>query len=70
MRGGRAFMVVGAILALVAIELLYSGGAIVWAYYTRRNAEGFFDSPTHQIAADAYALATSGLDLSSHPGEC
>jgi len=70
MSAGKVFMAVtGAILALVAIALLFGGGTLMWAYHTQRDADGYFDSPTYQIAADGYAISTSSVDLTSHPGE-
>ncbi len=70
MSAGKVFMaVIGAILALVAIGLLFGGGTLMWAYQTQRDADGCFDSPSYQIAADGYAIVTSGIDLGSHPGD-
>jgi len=70
MRAGRVFMVVvGAVLALVAIGLLVGGGAILWAFNTQRDAAGYFNSPAYQIASDGYAIVTSEVELASHPGD-
>jgi hypothetical protein len=70
MRAGRVFMViVGSVLALVAIGLLVGGGAILWAFNTQRDAAGYFNSPSYQIASDGYAIVTSEVELASHPGD-
>jgi hypothetical protein len=61
--------VVGALVALLAAGLIAGGGGLLWAYGTQRTTDGFFTSPTFNLATDAYALTSAEIDLGSQPGD-
>jgi hypothetical protein len=70
MRAGRIIaIVVAVIIGLVAVGLLAGGGALIWAHTTQRDADGFLDSPTYQLATEGYALTSAGVDIASRPGD-
>ncbi len=70
MRAGKVLAAVfGAILALAAIGLVVGGGALVWAYGTQRDADGFLNSPSYQLDTTSHALVTGDIDLQAEPGE-
>jgi hypothetical protein len=57
--------VIGALLALVAVGLLGSGGTAVWADSTQRDAAGYVTTGVHEFSASGPALATERIDLGS-----
>ena len=66
MSGGRiALVVVGSLVALVALALLATGGALLWLDRTQRDEDGFFTSPTERFETDAYALTSDGFDIAA-----
>jgi hypothetical protein len=63
--GGRiAALLIGALLALVALVLLSVGGTGVWADLTQRDA-GFVTTGVHEFSASGSALATEPTHLGS-----
>jgi hypothetical protein len=65
--GGRiATLVIGALLALVALVLLGAGGTGVWADLSQREA-GYVTTGVHQFSTSGSALATEPTRLGS-PG--
>ncbi len=70
MKTGRIIgMIVGSILALIALGALFAGGALLWAHETLRDEGGFFNSPSYHLEAAGAAIVADGIDLASHPGD-
>ena len=70
MRPGRIVAgVVGAVVALAAVGLLVGGGALLWAHGTQRDADGFYTSPTYELAISGRALVSTDVDLAVRPGD-
>jgi len=67
--GKIALAMFGAILGLVAIGLLLGSAGLFWANGTQRSTDGFFTSPTTELATDSYALTSTEIDLGSQPGD-
>ena len=59
-----ASLVIGALLALVSLGLLGSGGTASWAYLTQRDA-GYVTTDVHEFSTAGSALATQRTDLAS-----
>jgi hypothetical protein len=57
-------LVLGSLLALVALVLLLAGGALLWAHGTQRDDSGYFTSGTERLATPTPALTVGDLDLS------
>ena len=61
---GRIVLVVlGSILALLAVGLLAAGGILLWADQTQRDDEGFLTTPTERFERDSYAIVSDNIDL-------
>jgi hypothetical protein len=70
MKPGRIIAALFAVvIALVAVGLLFGGGALVWAHTTQRDADGFLESPTYDLNTTGYALTSSDIDIASRPGD-
>lgn len=70
MRAGKLVAAVfGAVFALVAIGFVVSGVALLWAYGTQRDADGFLTSPTYELQTPQSALVSGDIDLAADPGE-
>ncbi|MFZ0014834.1 MAG: DUF4389 domain-containing protein, partial [Acidimicrobiia bacterium] len=70
MSGGKiAMAIIGALAALVAVGLILGGAGLLWANGTQRNSDGFFTSPTAQLATEDYAITSADIDLGSQPGD-
>lgn len=65
--GKVAIAVIGAMLGLLAVGFIVAGGALLWAFGTQRNADGFFTSPSFALSSDTHALTTTEIDLSARP---
>jgi hypothetical protein len=61
--------VIGAMLGLLAVGLIVAGAALLWAFGTQRNADGFFTSPNVDLSSDTHALTTTEIDLSARPAD-
>src|SRR4051794_24913694 len=66
--GAVVLVVVGSIVALIALAVLAAGGSALWADKTQRDSAGYFTSSTHRFAADSYAITHEGVDLHDLPG--
>ena len=62
-------LVVGSIVAMIAVGMIAGGAAIVWLDTTQRDADGFFTSPTFTLATESYALTSESIDLDAGPGD-
>ncbi len=70
MRFGRiVIIVIATIVAIVSVGFVVGGGAMIWAFGTERDADGFFTSPDYPLATDGYALTSTDVDLATSPGE-
>src|SRR5215475_13044767 len=64
--GGRiTALVIGVLLALVSLGLLGSGGTVLWADSSQRDAAGYLTTGVHEFATSGSALATERIDLGS-----
>ena len=64
--GGRiTALVIGVLLALVSLGLLGSGGTVLWADSSQRDAAGYLTTGVHEFATSGSALATEQIDLGS-----
>ncbi len=61
---GRVFAIVlGSLLALLAITLVIGGAVLVGAHLTQRDDDGFYTSASERLATRTYAITGEGLDL-------
>jgi hypothetical protein len=64
MTAGRiALLVVGTVLGLVSLGLLAGGGALVWAYTTQRDDDGYYSTRSERLQSDGYAIRSDDLDI-------
>jgi hypothetical protein len=67
---GRVFAAVfGIIFAPAAIGLLVGGIALVIAFGTARDSDGFLNSPTYDMSSSGYAVTSTDIDLAPHPAD-
>ncbi len=70
MRAGRiALVVVGGLLALLAVAALAAGSILLWAHQSKRDDDGYYTSGVLQLATDSYALTAGGIEISDVPDE-
>jgi hypothetical protein len=70
MRPGKiALLVVGAILAIVALGFVLGGGTLLGAYSTQRDDAGYFTTDAETFASRSYAVTSDNVDLGSAPGD-
>jgi hypothetical protein len=63
---GRVLAVVlGSIVALIAIGLLLAGAALIGAHASARDSDGYYTTGTERLATATYALTAEDLDLGS-----
>jgi hypothetical protein len=68
-RHSTALVVWGAIVGLLALLALASGGAAIWADATQRDEHGYVSTNTHRYASPTRAIATNGVTIGSEvPG--
>jgi hypothetical protein len=61
---GRILLVVlGSIVALLAMGLLAAGGTLLWADRTQRDDDGFLTTPSGLFESDSYAITSESIDL-------
>ena len=61
---GRILLVVlGSIVALLAVGLLAAGGTLLWADRTHRDDDGFLTTPSEPFESNSYAITSEGIDL-------
>jgi hypothetical protein len=66
--GGRTALRIGGwILAIIGGLLVIAGVALVVIHLTQRNADGYYNSSTEQVAARGYAVTAEGLDIGDLP---
>ncbi|MBN1858619.1 DUF4389 domain-containing protein [Candidatus Bipolaricaulota bacterium] len=70
MKAGKAVAVVlGTILALIAVGALIGGSVLLWANQTQRDQDGFFNTRTFWLSGTGSAIVTSPAELAMHPGD-
>jgi hypothetical protein len=61
---GRILLVIlGSILALLAVALMAAGGTLLWADRTHRDDDGFLTTPTERFESDSFAITSDSIDL-------
>ena len=65
--GSTVLLVLGSVVALVALALLAGGIALVWADTSQRDDDGYFTSRSERLSTSAYALTHEGVDVSRTP---
>ena len=61
--GGIALLIIGGLIALLALGLLAGGSVLMWADRALRDTSGYLTSPTTQLSVPSYAIATTNLDV-------
>ena len=56
-------IVVGCLVALVAIALIAGGGIMLWAHTTQRDSDGFYNTTTRNVSSSGYALTSPDVDV-------
>ena len=64
MSAGRIVLLVfGVIFLLIAVGMLFGGGALVWADQTLKDSEGFLATDTVNLERSSYAITTHPADI-------
>ena len=63
--GGVALIVLGSIVALIAVGLLAGGGVLMWADRTQRDTAGYLTSPSTRLTTSSYAIAATDLNVAT-----
>ncbi len=66
--GSIVLIVVGALICLISAAVVVGGGALVWAYSTQRDSQGFFTTATERFETTSPAITSERIDLGTHPG--
>ena len=70
MKGIRVgLLIIGIVAAFFAVVFLATGGALVWAQTTQRDADGYYSTSAEHLTSPSYALTSGALDLGSQPGD-
>ncbi|MGD9739276.1 MAG: DUF4389 domain-containing protein [Bauldia sp.] len=70
MRIGKIIaLLFGVLLAPVALGLVVGGIALLVAFGTLRNADGFLESDRYPLRSDGYALVSDDVTIAPHPGD-
>jgi hypothetical protein len=70
MRSSRPVpIILGALLTMFGLAVAAAGAALVLAHTTQRDADGFYTSPTYELATPSAVVATDDVDLGAHPGD-
>ena len=60
---GRILLVIlGSIVALLAVGILVAGGTLLWADRTQRE-DGYLTTPTERLETESYAITSESIDL-------
>ena len=60
---GRVVLIVlGSVVALLAVAMLAAGGVALWGL-GQRDGSGYFSTKSHRLSTPAYALASESLDV-------
>ena len=63
--GGIALVILGSIVALIALGLLAGGGVLMWADRTQRDTAGYLTSPSTRLTTASYAIAATDLNVAT-----
>ncbi|MGA7989601.1 MAG: DUF4389 domain-containing protein [Candidatus Dormiibacterota bacterium] len=63
--GAIALIIIGSVVALIAVGLLAAGGVLTWADRTQRDAAGYLTSPSTSLATSSYAIAATDLTIAT-----
>jgi Domain of unknown function (DUF4389) len=66
--GSIVLIVAGALICLISAAVFVGGGALVWAYGTQRDSQGFFTTSTERFETTSSAITSERIDLGTHPG--
>ena len=66
--GSIVLIVVGALICLVSAAVVVGGGALVWAYSTQRDSQGYFTTSTERFETTSPAITSERIDLGTRPG--
>jgi hypothetical protein len=70
MKGIRVgLLIIGIVAAFFGVVFLATGGALVWAQTTQRDADGYYSTSAEHLTSPTSALTSGALDLGSHPGD-
>ena len=62
-----ALIILGSVVGLMALALLATGGAALWANHSERDSDGYFSGSTHRIADGSYAVTHDGVEVDNLP---
>jgi hypothetical protein len=69
MRPGRiVVVVVGGLLALIALGTIAGGGTLLWANATQRDGTGFYNTPVERLSTPTYAF-TGSVDFGTNASQ-
>ena len=69
MKVGRLILIIlGSLIGLTGLGVLASGGILLWAHETQRDASGYFRTTTERLATPTYGFTSREVDLGSDPG--
>lgn len=63
--GGITLIILGSIVALIALGLLAGGGVLMWADRTQRDTAGYLTSPSTRLVTSSYAIAATDLNVAT-----
>jgi hypothetical protein len=63
--GGITLIILGSIVALIALGLLAGGGVLMWADRTQRDTAGYLTSPSTRLVTSSYAIAATDLTVAT-----
>jgi hypothetical protein len=63
MNAGRiVLLILGCVVALIALAQLAGGGVLLWAHTTQRDDDGFYSTRHEMFRSDGYAVRSDDLD--------
>ena len=66
--GSIVLIVAGALICLISAAVVIGGGALVWAYSTQRDSQGYFTTSTERFETTSPAITSERIDLGTRPG--
>ena len=67
--GWVVLVVVGALVAIMALAPLAGGAFLLWAHATQRDDEGFYTTSFERLETTSYAITSDDIDLGAQPTE-
>ena len=62
-------LILGLVVAIVAVALIGAGGLLIWEHTTQRDADGYFSTDPERLESPSYAVVSKALDLGSSPAD-